>query len=139
MQMRKIEKTDDEISALGFGAMRLPTKTGRIDKERAKKQVYYLIDHGVNFIDTALPYHGGSSESFLGEILTDEYRKKVKLCTKLAPWLVKTYEDMEKFLETQLEELQTDYIDYYLLHGLGKGSFEKLKEIKVFEFFIHES
>ncbi len=134
MQMRRIEKTGDEISALGFGAMRLPTKTGRIDKERAKNQIYYAIDNGVNFIDTAYPYHGGSSESFLGEILQGEYRKKVKLCTKMPSWFVKKYKDMEKYLEIQLEKLQTEYIDYYLIHSLGKGSFEKLKEIGVLKF-----
>lgn len=130
MHMRKL-KNSDEISALGYGAMRLPRKTGRIDKERAKKQFYYAIDHGVNFIDTAYTYPG--SESFLGEILTDEYRRKVKLCTKMPTWFIKKYEDMEKYLEAQLKTLQTDYIDYYLLHGLDKKSFEKYKELKVFD------
>lgn len=134
MQMRKIEKNSDKISALGFGAMRLPTKTGRIDKESAKKLIYDSIDNGVNFIDTAYPYHGGASESFLGEILQGEYREKVKICTKMPSWFIKKYEDMEKYLEIQLEKLQTDYIDYYLIHSLGKGSFEKLKELGVLEF-----
>ena len=114
--------------------MRLPTNMGRIDKERAKNQIYYAIDNGVNFIDTAYPYHGGSSESFLGEILKGKYRKKVKLCTKMPSWVVKKYEDMEKYLEIQLEKLQTEYIDYYLIHSLGKGSFEKLKELGVLKF-----
>ena len=132
--MRRIEKNDDEISALGFGAMRLPTKTGRIDKERAKDQIYYAIDHGVNFIDTGYPYHGGASESFLGEIILGEYRQKVKLCTKMPTWFIKKYEDMERYLETQLEKLQTDYFDYYLLHGIGRSSFKKLKEIGALEF-----
>jgi len=134
MQMREIEKNGDKISALGFGAMRLPTKTGRIDKESAKKLIYDSIDDGINFIDTAYPYHGGASESFLGEILKGEYREKVKLCTKMPSWFIKKYEDMEKYLEIQLEKLQTDYIDYYLIHSLGKGSFEKLKELGVLEF-----
>ncbi len=134
MQMREIKKNGDKISALGFGAMRLPTKTGRIDKESAKKLIYDAINNGVNFIDTAYPYHGGASESFLGEILQGEYRKKVKLCTKMPSWFIKKYDDMEKYLEIQLEKLQTDYIDYYLIHSLGKGSFEKLKELGVFEF-----
>jgi len=134
MQYRKIKKNGDEISALGFGAMRMPTKMGRIDKEHAKEQIYYAIDHGVNFIDTAFPYHSGSSESFLGEILKDGYRKKVKLCTKMPSWSIKKYEDMEKYLQIQLEKLQTDHIDYYLIHALGKGSFEKLKKIGVLEF-----
>lgn len=134
MQKRRIKKTGAEISALGFGAMRLPTKNGRIEKELAKKQIYYAIDHGVNFIDTALLYHGGSSESFLGEILKDGYREKVKLCTKMPSWSIKKYDDMEKYLEIQLEKLQTNCIDYYFIHSLGKGSFEKLRELGVLEF-----
>ncbi|MCE7698322.1 MAG: aldo/keto reductase [Methanobacterium paludis] len=133
MQMRKTNN-DDEISALGFGAMRLPTKNGRIDKEEAKKQIYYAIDNGVNFIDTAFPYHGGSSELFLGEVLQGEYREKVKLCTKIPSWSVKKHEDMEKYLETQLEKLQTDYIDYYLIHNLTEGGFFRLKELGIIEF-----
>ena len=131
MQMRKL-KNGDEISALGFGAMRLPTKNMGIDKKRAKEQIYYAIDHGVNFIDTAFTYPG--SESFLGEVLTREYREKVKLCTKMPLWFIKKYEDMEKYLKIQLETLHTDYIDYYLLHGLDKNSFEKLNELRVFDF-----
>jgi len=134
MLYRKIKKTGDELSVLGFGAMRLPTKTGRIDKEHAKKQIYYAIDHGVNFIDTAFPYHGGASESFLGEILQGEYRRKVKLCTKMPSWAVKKYEDMENYLEMQLEKLQTDYLDYYLLHNIGTSNFERLKKLGILEF-----
>jgi len=134
MQYRKNGKNGDEISTLGYGAMRLPTKNGRIDKEQAKEQIYYAIDHGMNIIDTAYPYHGGSSESFLGEILKDGYREKVKLCTKMPSWSVKKYEDMEKYLKIQLEKLQTDCIDYYLIHNLSKVSFENLKEIGVLEF-----
>ena len=62
----------------------------------AKKLIYYAIDHNVNFIDTAYLYHTGSSESFHGEILQEEYREKVKLCTKLLAWLI-NYEDVKKF------------------------------------------
>jgi len=131
--MRKTAQ-GDEISALGFGAMRLPTKNGRINKEEAKEMIYYAIDHGVNFIDTAYLYHAGSSESLLGEIIQGEYRDKVKLCTKLPSWFIKSYEDLEKYLEIQLEKLKTDCIDYYLIHSLGEGGFEKLKELGVLEF-----
>ena len=133
MQIRKANN-GDEISALGFGAMRLPTKNGRIDKDEAKNIIYYAIDNGVNFVDTALPYHGGSSELFLGDILQGEYRDKVKLCTKMPSWFVKKPEDMENFLETQLEKLQTDFIDYYLIHSLSEGGFSNLKKLGVIEF-----
>ena len=131
MQMRKT-KDGDEISALGYGAMRLPTKTGRIDKHRAKEQLYYAIDNGVNFIDTAYVYPG--SESFLGEVLPGGYREKVKLCTKMPLLFIKKYEDMEKYLELQLKRLNTDYIDYYLIHGVNKTSFDSLKELGLIEF-----
>ncbi|MBB6401886.1 hypothetical protein HNP92_001191 [Methanococcus maripaludis] len=134
MQYREIKKTGDKISALGFGAMRLPTKNGSIDKERAKKQIYYAIDNGVNFIDTAYPYHGGASESFLGEILSENYRNKIKLSTKLPQWQVKKYEDMEMYLDTQLKKLNTDIIDYYFIHSLSKDSWAKMKDLGVLKF-----
>jgi predicted aldo/keto reductase-like oxidoreductase len=134
LQKRIIEKTGDELSALGFGAMRLPTKNGMIDKEKAREQIYYAIDHGVNFIDTAVPYHGGGSESLLGEILSGDYRSKVKISTKMPPWSVNKYEDMEKILDKQISTLQTDYIDYYLIHSLSESSFLRLRELGVLEF-----
>ena len=116
MQYRLIEKTGDEISALGFGAMRLPLKNGKIDREKAGKLIYHAIDNGVNFIDTAYIY--GDSEKFLGEILTEEYRKKVKICTKLPSINIRKYEDMENALNEQLKRLKTDCIDYYLIHSV---------------------
>ena len=131
MQMRKTND-GDEISALGYGAMRLPLKTGRVDKKRAKEQIYYAIDNGVNFIDTAYLY--GSSETFLGEILQDGYREKVKLCTKMPVMHIKKYEDMKKYLDIQLKNLQTEYVDYYLLHGISKSGFDNLKELGALEF-----
>lgn len=134
MQYRKIEKTGEELSVLGFGAMRLPTKNGMIDKEKAKELIYYAIDHGVNIFDTAYPYHGGASENFLGEILKNGYREKVKLCTKMPSWSIRKYEDMEKYLKIQLDKLQTDCIDYYLVHNMSKEKYEKLKTMGLIEF-----
>jgi len=125
MQYREIKKTGEKISALGFGAMRLPTKNGIIDKEKAKKQIYYAINNGVNFIDTAFPYHGGASESFLGEILSENYRNKIKLSTKLPQWQVKKYEDMEMYLDIQLKKLKTDFIDYYFIPAFQKTAGQK--------------
>jgi len=121
MQYRIVPKNGDKLSALGFGAMRLPTKRMRIDEERATRQIRTAIDAGVNYIDTAVPYHGGESERFLGRALADGYREKVKLATKLPPWGVKVREDMDQILDNQLRKLNTDHIDYYLLHGLEAG------------------
>jgi len=135
MLYRKVPKNGDELSILGFGCMRLPTKEdGTIDEERAKSQVRYAIDHGVNYVDTAWPYHMGGSEPFLGRTLADGYREKVKLATKLPSWLVENREDMDKFLNAQLERLKTDSIDYYLVHGLQGEAWDKLEALGVIDF-----
>ena len=132
MQYRLIEKTGDEVSALGFGAMRLPLKNGKIDRELAKRQIYYAIDNGVNFIDTAYLY--GDSEKFLGEILQGEYKDKVKICTKLPSIHVRKYEDMENFLDEQLKRLQRDYIDYYLIHSVDLKTVNRLLKKGLIDF-----
>lgn len=134
MQYRKVPKNGDQLSALGFGAMRLPTRMGRIDEERATKQIRDAIDKGVNYVDTAVPYHGGESERFLGRVLQDGYREKVKLATKLPPQSVNTREDMDRILDIQLKKLKTDHIDYYLLHGLEANQWKKLFDLGVLEF-----
>ena len=135
MQYRSIPKTGDELSILGFGCMRLPEKRGLIDEERAKKQLFMAIEEGVNYFDTAMTYHMGASEPFLGKVLNEEgARAKVKLATKLPPWSVKQSEDMDKLIAAQLTNLRTDYIDYYLLHALNGEAFKKLKEFGVLDF-----
>ena len=115
---RRILENGDELSILGFGCMRLPVKEGKIDRVKAKYQIYYAIDHGVNYIDTAWIYHLGENELFLGSILAGGYREKIKLATKLSSWIVKSREDMDRILSTQLEKLRTDHIDYYPVHSL---------------------
>jgi predicted aldo/keto reductase-like oxidoreductase len=134
MQYRQVPKNGDQLSALGFGAMRLPTKRMKIDEERATRQIRDAIDCGINYIDTAAPYHGGESERFLGRALQGGYREKVKLATKLPPFSVKTREDMDRILGIQLKKLQTDHIDYYLLHGLEASQWKKLFDLGVLEF-----
>ena len=132
MQNRLIKKTGDEVSPLGFGAMRLPLKNGKIDRDKAKELIYYAIDNGVNFIDTAYLY--GDSEKFLGEILQGEYKDKVKICTKLPAINVRKYEDMEKFLDEQLKRLQRDSIDYYLIHSVDLKTINRLIKRDLFKF-----
>jgi hypothetical protein len=106
----------------------------KIDEERATRQIRSAIDNGVNYIDTALPYHGGESERFLGRALREGYRERVKLATKLPPWSVKTREDMDRILDIQLKKLGTDHIDYYLLHGLEANHWKKLFDLGILEF-----
>lgn len=132
MQNRLIRKTGDEVSPLGFGAMRLPLKNGKIDRNKAKEQIYYAIDNGINFIDTAYLY--GDSEKFLGEVLQGEYKDKVKICTKLPSINVRKYEDMEKFLDIQLQRLQRDHIDYYLIHSVDLKTINRLLKRDLIKF-----
>jgi len=140
---RTLGKTNEKVSALGFGCMRLPIIDGdttKIDEEEAIKMIRHAIDEGVNYVDTAYPYHGtgmgtgGQSEPFVGRALKDGYREKVKLATKLPSWLIKNREDMDKYLNEQLERLQTDTIDFYLVHALGTGTWENLKKLGISEF-----
>jgi predicted aldo/keto reductase-like oxidoreductase len=133
MKYRQFGQLDFEVSALGFGAMRLPTVDDEIETEEATEMVRYAIDHGINYVDTAYPYHNGGSETFLGQALQDGYREKVKLATKMPSWEIKSAADFDKFLDIQLERLQVDAVDFYLLHGLNKERWPKLRDLGVFE------
>lgn len=134
MLYRKVPKNGDELSILGFGCMRLPTRDGQIDEPRAIAQIRSAIDRGVNYIDTAWPYHAGQSEPLVGKALQEGYRERVKLATKLPSFLVKTREDMDRFLNAQLKKLETDHIDYYLVHTLTGPVWDKMVALGIFEF-----
>jgi uncharacterized protein len=135
MLYRKAPGTGDELSILGFGCMRLTQKDdGRIDEERAAKQIRHAIDQGVNYIDTAWPYHGGESEAFVGRALAGGYRERVKLATKMPPWLVKERADMDRLLDAQLQKLATSRIDYYLVHSLSGDAWDRMAALGVADF-----
>jgi len=137
MLYRELGQTGKKVSILGFGTMRLPTLGGddsKVDEEKAAKMIRYAIDHGVNYIDTAYPYHGGMSEFVIGKALQDGYRGKVYLATKLPSWLITSREDMDRYLDEQLEKLRTDYIDFYLLHALNRDFWPLVKKHGVFDF-----
>lgn len=136
MKYRIVPKTKDRISALGFGCMRLASRLGRIDEIKAEEQIRFAVEQGVNYFDTAYPYHNGDSERFLGKIFRDRnLRNKVKIATKLPPWLIKTREDMDSILKEQLKKLQIQTIDYYLVHGImNQGVWDQLKELGILAF-----
>ena len=117
-----------DLSILGFGCMRLPVLENRqIDEPLATEMIRYAIDHGVNYVDTAYPYHDGQSEPVVGRALRDGYREKVNLATKLPSWLIAKREDMDRYLDEQLERLATDHIDFYLVHGLNTAAWENVR------------
>lgn len=134
MEKRKMENLGIETSLLGFGCMRFPvTAEGKIDEPLAEQMMDKAIAAGVNYIDTAYPYHGGESETFVGKVLSKYDRSSFYLATKLPCWNVKEKEDVMKLFEEQLGKLQTDYIDFYLMHALNKDSFHRMAEMGVVE------
>ena len=135
MQYRKFGKLDIKASALGFGTMRLPTinsDASMIDEEEATKMLQYAIDNGLNYVDTAWPYHREQSELFVGKALKGGYRQKIYLATKMPPWVVNEHADFEKIFIKQLEKLQTDYVDFYLLHSLDREPWHKMANLDYF-------
>ncbi|NLN66300.1 MAG: aldo/keto reductase [Clostridiaceae bacterium] len=137
MEYRKFN-FDRPVSLFGIGCMRLPVvekgESTVIDEAEALRMIHYGIEHGVNYLDTAYTYHQGNSELLVGKALKDGYREKVFLATKLPVWAVNQYSDMERLLDEQLKKLQTDYIDFYLLHALNKERWNKMESLRVMEF-----
>jgi predicted aldo/keto reductase-like oxidoreductase len=136
VQYRTFGKLDWKPSALGFGAMRLPTldkDPAKINEAEAIHLIRHAIDNGVNYVDTAYPYHGGQSEIVVGKALKDGYRERVHLATKMPVWLVKTADDFDRLLDEQLKKLDTDHIDFYLLHALGAERWQPIRDMGVRE------
>jgi predicted aldo/keto reductase-like oxidoreductase len=131
MQFRKFGKLDWDVSVLGMGCMRLPTITpgGPVDEPQAIAMIRHAIDRGVNYVDTAYPYHGGASEVVLGKALRDGYRDRTKLATKSPIWEIRQPADFDRLLDEQLARLQTDRIDFYLLHGLNRDRWKTVVEL----------
>jgi predicted aldo/keto reductase-like oxidoreductase len=135
MLYREVPKTGDKLSVLGYGCMRLPVRIQSINQKLAEKQILYAMDQGVNYFDTAYPYHGKKSEPFLGKVLSkNKCRDDVKIATKLPHWMAQSKSDMDRILDEQLSKLKTDRIDYYLIHALNGELWETARHNGVIEF-----
>jgi predicted aldo/keto reductase-like oxidoreductase len=144
MLRRKLGKLDIEVPVLGFGCMRLPLAVHGnalaqfdpkipIDENQVAQMIEYALEQGIDYFDTAYMYHGGKSEELLGRFLPP-VRDRVMLTTKLPCRFVQTADDFEKILSTQLMRLQTDYLDFYLMHGLDAASWERMCRLGVMGF-----
>ena len=143
MLYNELGKSGLEVSRLGFGTMRLPTKgrNDQIDDKEASKMLKYGIENGINLIDTAYPYHSatlegnGNSEKFLGKFLKENsLRDEVYISTKSPCWEIEKHTDFDYYLNKQLDKLQTDYVDIYLLHSLTVPEWEKVNNLNVLDF-----
>lgn len=139
MLKTKFPGIDRESSMLGFGCMRFPrTADGRIDEAEAIRMLRHAIDNGVTYVDTAYPYHDGESEIVVGKALRDGYREKVILTTKLPVWEVKKHEDMMALLDEQLRKLQTDHVDFYLMHAMNADRLTEMQRLN-YRAFLDEA
>ncbi|MCL1808951.1 MAG: aldo/keto reductase [Clostridiales bacterium] len=135
MEYRTFEKTGESISLLGFGTMRLPTLPDKnIDEAEAVKMIHHAIDNGVNYMDTAYVYHGGTSESVLGKALKDGYREKVFIADKMPVWSVNCESDLQRLFDEQLARLGVQSIDMYLVHNLNVPLWKQTKKFNILDF-----
>ncbi|MDR1383184.1 MAG: aldo/keto reductase [Planctomycetaceae bacterium] len=137
MQYRSFTRDKLQVSALGFGCMRLPLlQSGKPSYRESIRILQYGIDHGINYIDTAVPYHNGESEVIVGKALQNGYREKVLLATKFPTWAAEKKSDLDKILNEQLTKLQTDCIDVYLLHCLQKSYWGIVQKLEMYDWLI---
>lgn len=132
MEYREL-KNGYKGSLLGYGCMRLPLmEDGKtVDETETRKLLLKAYKSGVNYFDTAWPYHNGQSEVAVGKIMSELPRDSFYLATKMPAWFVNSKEDAIDVFAKQLEHLQTDYIDFYLLHAMNRGSYDKMKNLGV--------
>lgn len=137
MQYRTDPKSGNRLSVLGYGCMRFTRRGGIIDQAKAEKEMAYAIEQGINYFDTAYIYPG--NETAVGKFLAKGYRDKVYLATKLPHYLVKTIADAEKMFREELRRLQTDHIDYYLMHMLtDMGGWERMCALGIREWIAEK-
>lgn len=141
MEKRNFRGTEEKVSLLGFGCMRLPKidpDKADIDYEKAAELIDYAYKNGVNYYDTAYPYHEGKSELFIGEALEKYPRDSFFLTSKLPVWLVEQPSDTIKYLEEQLKKCRTDYFDFYLCHALNKERLDIIRKHGIHEELLRQ-
>ena len=137
METRNFPSIGADISLLGYGGMRFPTvgegNDAPIDAERAALLLEHALSNGINYFDTAWPYHGGKSEEFMASVLSRHPRESYFLADKLPIWLVSSVEEAEATFEEQLKRCRTDYFDFYLVHALDDERFPKMEALGVYD------
>ena len=136
MEYRELRGGKEKVSLLGFGCMRLPRlypDKPEIDTELGRRMVDYAYSHGVNYFDTAYPYHEGLSEPFIGAALSKYPRESYNLVTKLPTLLINGEADIEHYFNEQLQKCGVDYFDFYLVHSLNAERFETVQKLHIFE------
>ena len=134
MEKRQFKGLQSDVSLLGFGCMRFPTlENGEVDFDESKRMVDYAVSKGVNYIDTAYPYHGGKSELIVRDIIKDYDRDKFFLANKLPLWDCKDNNDIDRIFHEQLVKCGVDYFDFYLIHAVNKERYTQVQELKVIE------
>ncbi|MDP3305933.1 MAG: aldo/keto reductase [Erysipelotrichaceae bacterium] len=137
MEYREMKNTGIKPSLLGFGCMRFPLlENGKIDRSKAEEMMDTAIRAGVTYIDTAYPYHEQESELFVGEVLKKYKRDSYLLATKCSLWYIETPEDTIKMFENQLNRLQVQYFDFYLIHSLSKELWDKALKLGVLDYLL---
>ena len=133
MECRRMERTGERPSLLGYGCMRFPLdpETKAMDEAQAAALIHRAMEGGITYYDTAWPYHDRESEPFLGRTLSQYPRDSYYLATKLPCWEIDSREQAADLFERQLERLQTDYVDFYLLHSLSRKTWERMLELDV--------
>ena len=138
MKYRTMGKLGIRTSAFGLGCMRFngaASGDSIIDEQKAIDLIRQAIDGGVTYLDTAYVYLDKTSEIVLGKALQDGYRDKVTIATKMPLHAVHDRQSMQALLDEELEKLQTDHIDFYLMHGIDREDWEQFKAIGAPEFF----
>lgn len=137
MIYRTNPRNQEQLSILGYGCLRFSRKGTSIDQEKAEQEMRIAIEHGVNYFDTAYTY--GGSEVCLGKFLAKGYRDNVHIATKLPHYYIKKEDDIERYFREQLERLQTDHVEYYLMHMLNDiAAWERLQSLKITEWIANK-